>query len=369
MSGLPDHRARRRGASVRVKLALSYAAVVMIAGVALFAVGLMLLRYVPDQNVWSGTGYTPSRSDLLKVFYKYAGWSLAVLAIIGIVGGWLLAGRMLRPLDRIAHAARRVRDGSLDHRIALPGRRDELTDLADAFDDMVARVQHTIDEQRRFAANASHELRTPLTAIRTMLEVGRADPEGRDVDELLQRIDDMNERSIALTEALLALARVERATEGRRLEVEPVDLADVAADAIDLVRADAASGGIRVDADLAPTPVTGDATLLSQLAVNLVRNAVLHNREPGFVYVATGVTDAGDAELTVTNSGERLDAAVVDTLTEPFVRGEGRTRARSGGTGLGLAIVASIVRAHGGRLELTAREEGGLRVRARVPAR
>jgi len=348
---------------VRVKLALSYAVVVMIAGAALFAVGLLLLRYVPE----SLNAYGPTRAQMLQVFYKYAWWSLAALAVIGIAGGWLLAGRMLRPLDRIADAARRVSAGSLEHRIALPGRRDELTDLADAFDDMVARVQHTIDEQRRFAANASHELRTPLTVIRTMLEVARADPGGRDVDELLRRIHDMNERSIALTEALLALARVERATDPDVLERMSVDLAETAADAIESVRADAAEADIRIITDLLPAVASGDAALLAQLVANLARNAVVHNIEHGFVHVTTAIVGT-EAMLTVTSSGAQLDTALVATLTEPFVRGEGRTNGGTGGSGLGLAIVASIVHAHGGRLELIARDEGGLQVVAAVPA-
>lgn len=361
---------------MRIKLTLSYAGMVMIVGVAMFGVGLLLLRYVPTQNFWPGPDfgirtdrlpYSPSRSDLQEVFTKYAWWSLAGLAIIGIGGGWFLAGRMLRPLERVAEATRRVRDGSFDYRIALPGRRDEITDLADAFDDMVARVQRTIDEQRRFAANASHELRTPLASIRTMVEVARADPEGRDVDELLQRIEDMNERSIALTEALLALSRIERAADLGTLEMQDVDLADAANDVIDLVRAEALAAGVRIDTDLAAAPAQGDPTLFTQLTMNLVRNAVLHNADDGFLFISTAIV-AGEATLTVTNSGPELAPVVVATLTEPFVRGEGRTRRNAGGAGLGLAIVASIVRAHGGRLELNARNGGGLRVRVGLPA-
>jgi two-component system sensor histidine kinase VanS len=355
--------ARRPGASVRVKLALSYAAIVLVAGVAMFAVGFLLLRYVPPGNLTIPNGYVPNRNDMTAVYVKYVWWALTLLTILGVVGGWLLAGRMLRPLDRIADAARRVRDGDLGHRIALPGRRDELTDLADAFDDMVARVQHTVDEQRRFAANASHELRTPLAVIRTMLEVAQAAPEQQDMDALLRRIDEMNERSITLTEALLTLANVEQ----RPLERREVDLADIAADAIDTARTDGTR--IQLDAELAPAMTTGDAALLTQLAVNLLGNAIVHNDpDGGFVRITTAPTPDG-AELVVVNSGPRLDPATVATFTEPFVRGAGRTRGGSGGVGLGLAIVASIVRAHGGRLELTARDEGGLRVRVVIPGR
>lgn len=353
---------RRSGASVRIKLALSYAVIVIVAGCAMFAVGFLLLRYVPDANLTGGMGFIPNRSDLTKVYVKYVWWALAVLTALGVVGGWLLAGRMLRPLARIADAAQRVHDGDFSHRIALPGRRDELTDLADAFDEMVARVQATLDDQRRFAANASHELRTPLTIIRTMLEVARAAPEKQDTAALLERIDEMNERSITLTQALLTLAAVDQ----RPLLRRPVDLADIAAEAIDL--AVPIGNRIRIDAELDAAPTTGDAALLTQLAANLVGNALAYNVESGFVRVATS-TSGGGAILTVENSGQRLDPMVVHTLTEPFVRGAGRTRSTTGGVGLGLAIVASIVRAHGGRLELAAREDGGLRVRAVIPAR
>ena len=144
------------------------------------------------------------------MFVRYAWWAMGLLVVFGLVGGWLLAGVVLRPLDRITDAARRARDGDLDHRVALPGRRDELTDLADTLDAMLDRVEHTIDEERRFAANASHELRTPHAIIRTMVEVAQADPAGRDVDAVLERIGATNDRAIASTEALLTLARVGR---------------------------------------------------------------------------------------------------------------------------------------------------------------
>jgi HAMP domain-containing protein len=222
---------RPAGLSVRVKLALSYAGLVVVAGVALFAVGLLLLRYVPDGNLWlSEGGYAPNRSDLLEVFVKYAWWAIGALVVFGLVGGWLLAGVVLRPLDRITAVARLARDGALDQRIDLPGPRDELTDLADAFDAMLARVQRTLDEERRFAANASHELRTPHTIIRTLVEVGEADRDGRDVDTLLRRIGATNDRAIAITESLLALAR------GGVRETEPVDLAELVAEAVSRTR-------------------------------------------------------------------------------------------------------------------------------------
>ncbi|GAA3210494.1 HAMP domain-containing sensor histidine kinase [Microbacterium terregens] len=358
--------ARPRGLSVRIKLALSYAGFLVVAGIALFAVGFLLLRFVPDGNLsMNGGGFVPSRRDLVEVFVRYAWWAMALLVLFGLVGGWLLAGIVLRPLDRITDAARRAGDGELDQRIDLPGRRDELTDLADTFDAMLDRVEHTIDEERRFAANASHELRTPHAIIRTVVEVARADPAGRDVDVVLQRIGATNERAIASTEALLTLARVGRGVE---LETSPVDLASLLAAAVEDVRPDAATHGIRLDTSLGPVLVRGDATLLGQLAGNLLQNAVVHNVDGGWVRVLVTARPAM-AELVVENSGVRLDPQVVATLTEPFVRGAGRVRTAQAhdGSGLGLAIVASIVRVHNGTLSVTPLEPGGLQVRITLP--
>jgi two-component system sensor histidine kinase VanS len=347
---------------VRVKLALSYAGFLVVAGMALFAVGFLLLRWIPEGNLWlAAGGYVPSRGDLVEVFVRYTWWAIAGLVVFGLVGGWILAGIVLRPLQRITDAARSARDGHLDQRVALPGARDELTDLADTLDAMLERVEHTIDEERRFAANASHELRTPHAIIRTMVEVARADPAGRDVDVLLERIAKTNERAIATTEALLELARAGR---GGALETEAVDLAPIVQSAVDDTRADAAARGIRVTPHLAPAWVTGNPVLLRQLATNLLHNAVVHNVDGGWVEVRVDASG-----LLVANGGEVLGAAVAATLTEPFVRAAGRTRGARGhdGAGLGLAIVASIVRAHSGTLEVTARPEGGLQVRVTLP--
>lgn len=350
---------RPRGVSVRVKLALSYAGFLVVTGIALFVVGFLVLRFVPEGSLTvDGGGWAPNRTNLLEVFVKYAWWAMVALVVIGLVGGWLLAGAVLRPLDRITDAARRVRDGRLEQRVGLPGPRDELTDLADTLDAMLDRVEHTIEEERRFAANASHELRTPHAVIRTMVEVAQADPDGRDVDEVLRRVGAMNERAIATTEALLALARIGR---GGNLEAGRVDLATIVVEAVEEERADATARGIRFSTALDPAEVTGDRTLLERLVANLVRNAVVHNVDGGWVRVA--LTAGPRVELVVENGGPALDPALVATLTEPFVRGAGRTRAAHDGSGLGLAIVASIVRAHRGDLAVTARPDGGLQVR------
>ncbi|MCR2809345.1 MULTISPECIES: HAMP domain-containing sensor histidine kinase [unclassified Microbacterium] len=357
---------RPRGLSVRVKLTLSYAGFLVIAGIALFIVGFLLLRFVPDGNLsMNGGGFVPSRQDLVEVFVRYAWWAMGLLVLFGLVGGWLLAGIVLRPLGRITAVAGRARDGELDQRIDLPGPRDELTELADTFDAMLERVQRTIDEERRFAANASHELRTPLSVIRTMIEVARADPAGRDAEVVLERIGAMNERAIRSTQALLTLARAGR---GVALETSALDLAPLVATAVDDMRPDAAARGIRVAAFLEPAPVRGSATLLGQLAANLLQNAVVHNVDGGWVRVRLATLPTS-AELVVENSGVRLDPHVIATLTEPFVRGAGRARTAEAhdGSGLGLAIVASIVRAHGGSLTISPVDQGGLHVRVTLP--
>jgi two-component system sensor histidine kinase VanS len=349
-----------------MQLTLSYAAFIVVVAIAFFVVGFLLLRFVPDGNLTAvDGGFAPARSDLLAVFVRYALLAILLLAVLGLGGGWILAGRMLRPLTRITEAARLVRDGSLDQRIRMPGRRNELAELADTFDEMLARVQLSIDEQRRFAANASHELRTPHAVIRTMLEVARADPEGRDVDRLLERIDEMNERSIVLTEALLALADADN--HNGRLTV--FDLTPSITAVVAEFADSAEKTGVLISAQTREAPVRGDAILLRQLVANLVQNAIVHNHADGTVEVSTTRGVDGGSILRVSNTGVPLDEQSLATFTEPFVRGAGRIRRPDGhtGSGLGLAIVASIVSLHGATLELTPRQGGGLHARVAFP--
>jgi two-component system sensor histidine kinase VanS len=358
---------RPRGLSLRWQLTLSYAAFVVVVGIVLIAVGVLLLRFVPDGNlVEAGGGFAPSRSDLMPVFVKYAAAGLVFLATLGLGGGWLLAGRLLRRLRLITGTAERVRGGDLDHRIDMAGRSDELSELADTFDDMLERVQASLDEHQRFAANASHELRTPHAMIRTMLEVARADPD-RDVEQLLERVEIVNERSIALTEALLSLTRAQNAKEDR----EPVDLATLAAAAAEELGAVATRRDVTITCELLTAATTGHPELLARLVTNLVQNAVVHNHPGGHVQVATWTHQHGDAVVEITNTGPVVTDEVAATLLEPFVRAAGRTRSRDQshvGAGLGLSIVASVVRAHAGSIDVTPRAGGGLSVRVQVPA-
>ncbi|MFW6774359.1 sensor histidine kinase [Nocardioides sp. CPCC 205120] len=357
---------RRRGLSLRWKLTLSYAGFVTVAGIALLTVLLLVLRYVPDTNVVVARdgSFAPGRGDLLEVAVPLLGFGLAFLVLVGLAGGWLIAGRVLGPLATISAAAARASDGALDHRVALPGPRDELRDLADAFDAMLDRLQRSFEEQQRFTANASHELRTPLAVSRTMLQVARADPSSVDLDQLLGRLEEMNTRSATTVDALLQLARLDRDGLDRR----PFDLADVVRDV--LADPSLPVGTHVVRPDLSPAPVLGSRALVERLVGNLVRNAVEHQPRPGGeVRVVTGTDARRGARLTVESTGDVLDPALVGRLTEPFVRGGGRTRAAHSptGSGLGLSIVASVARAHDARLTLAPRPGGGLVVDVGFP--
>jgi two-component system sensor histidine kinase VanS len=331
----------------------------------LAAVWVVLLRYIPDgviAHLHPSWWIFADRSDPLNGFGGTAAFVLAILLVFGLVGGWLLAGRMLAPLTRITEATRVAATGSLSHRIRLPGHNDELRELADSFDAMLARLEAQVAEQQRFAANASHELRTPLAITQTLLEVARDDP-NRDVDELIDRLRVVNTRAIELTEALLVLSRADR----RSFAVEPVDLSLVAEEASEALLPLAEARGVTIDASDDMAPTRGSRALLLQMATNLVQNAIVHNLpRGGRVWVATSVHDER-AVLTVENTGEQLTPQLVSTLVEPFQRGSDRVRTDDAGVGLGLAIVESITRAHDGTLTLAPRDGGGIRVTVQLP--
>ncbi|MCJ1682816.1 HAMP domain-containing sensor histidine kinase [Rathayibacter sp. VKM Ac-2928] len=358
--------ARPPGISARVRLTLSYAGFLLLAGgLLLTVVWLFLLRYIPAEAVVAGDGtdgFRPGRDDLLRAFTPAAVAALAFLLLFGMVGGWFLAGRMLAPLRRITRATRLAAAGDLSHRIALEGRRDEFRELADGFDAMLEWIEAHDAEQRRFAANASHELRTPLAITRTLLEVARDDPD-RDVDALVARLGSVNTRAIELVEALLLLGRADQRSFAR----ESVDLSLLAEEAVETLLPLAERGGVALETAGGVARTSGSPALLQQLSVNLLHNAIVHNLPSGgWVRLGTSV-DAGSAVLVLENSGAHLDPLSLPALTEPFQRGAARVRSEHAGTGLGLAIAASIVRAHGGELDLTARHEGGLRVAVRLP--
>lgn len=357
--------ARRPGPSLRLKLTLSYAGFLLLAGMLLLAVvWVFLLRYVPDGIILSAGPAVPNRSDLLRAFAPAAAWAVLFLLLFGLGGGWILAGRVLAPLARITRATRRAGEGARGERIRLPGRADELRELADAFDSMLDRLEARLAEQQRFAANASHELRTPLAVTQALLDVARGDPDRIDA-ELIERLHTVNTRAIELTEALLVLSTADQGS----FELESIDLSLLAEEAEENLLPLAERRGVRLEVVGVAAVTLGSRALLLQLVSTLLHNAIVHNLpERGSIRVETA-SDAGidSAVLTVENTGSPLAPEILPTLTEPFQRGTGRLH--GSGVGLGLAIAASITRAHDGTLTLDARPDGGLRAIVRLPLR
>ena len=365
---------RAPGLSLRLKLTLSYAGFLMLAGGLMLAAAWLaeqdaqpfafLLQSLPDDVISTIGALVPGNTSFfVRAFASTAAIALAFLLVFGLLGGWLLAGRMLGPLSRITEATRLAANGSLSHRIRLPGRSDEFRELADAFDTMLARLEAQVAEQRRFAANASHELRTPLAITQTLLEVARGDLH-RDSGELVDRLYAVNTRAIELTEALLLLSRADQ----RSFAADEVDLSLIAEEATETLLPLAERRGVTIATSGNITPTLGSHPLLLQMTMNLLHNAIVHNQpEHGTVQVNTAVRPES-VVLTVENSGEELSPQLVLTLTEPFQRGTERIRSDHAGVGLGLAIVKSIAQAHDGTLILAPRAGGGLRVTVRLPA-
>jgi two-component system, OmpR family, sensor histidine kinase VanS len=360
---------RAPGLSVRLKLTLSYAGFLMLAGVLLLGSAWLAGRQrgsfeFLDGAISAAGALVPGNSNfLLRTFAPAAVVALTFLLAFGLVGGWFLAGRMLAPVTRITDATRRAATGSLSHRIELEGRQDEFRELADAFDAMLARLEAQVAEQQRFAANASHELRTPLAVTQTLLDVAHKDLNG-DNGELVDRLRAVNTRAIDLTEALLLLSRADQ----RSFTREHVDLSLIAEEAVETLLPLAEERGLTIETSGDLTPTLGSRALLLQLTTNLVHNAIVHNRlEQGTVWVTTSA-HPDSVVLTVENTGEKLTPQVVSTLAEPFQRGTKRIRTDDAGVGLGLAIAESISQAHDGTLTLTPRAAGGLHVTVQLPA-
>ncbi|WP_141579581.1 HAMP domain-containing sensor histidine kinase [Actinomadura sp. WMMA1423] len=363
---------RRPGLSARLKLTISYAGFLLLAGALLLAVvWVFLLRYVPDRDPGSirkdHAGViiivSANRTEILRTFAPAAAAAMVFVLLFGLLGGWILAGRMLAPLTQIADAARTAASGSLSHRIRMQGPNDEFRELADVFDTMLGQLQSHVTERERFAANASHELRTPLAISQALLDVARSDP-ARDQGELIERLHNVNTRAIDLTEALLLLSRSDR----RTFAHEPVDLSLVAEEAAETLLPLAEQRQVALDVTGETAPTVGSAALVLRMAMNLVQNAIVHNLPSGgTVTVHTG-SRHGASVLRVENTGPRVPPELVPTLTEPFQRGTQRVRAdEHAGVGLGLAIVQSIVRAHAGTLDLAPRPAGGLLVTISLP--
>ena len=316
-----------------------------------------------DPTVEGRRAQTSAVNYLLHTGLIYFG----IIVVIGTTGGYLLAKQALRPIARLTQTAKALSTETLDQRINLGGPDDELRELADTFDDMLARLDAAFDSQRLFVANASHELRTPLSVIKTELEVTLSDPHA-DVEELRrmgQVVEQATERAQRLVASLLTLARLQAVGRGELEVIEPVDLSSLVPSVLEGVAAEAQDKNVSMEVEVEPAATVGDPRLLERLIGNLVENAIRHNVPGGWLRVTTGET-AERVWLHVSNGGAVIPASDVDTLFEPFRRG-GRVRTATRGAGLGLAIVRLIVEAHHGRLQAAAPPFGGLAIRIELP--
>jgi two-component system sensor histidine kinase VanS len=374
---------RLRPPTIRLRLTLLYGGLFLISGTVLLAIAYVLFRRASGANlvVLPGVSANPNahvremaerayvssverNTDLLHQGLLRSVIVLAVMTVISVAFGWLIAGRVLRPLREMTATTRQISERNLSDRLDLPGPRDELKDLADTIDGLLGRLEAHVAEQQRFAANASHELRTPLATTQALLDVARADPDHGDDGELIERLHAVNTRAIDLTEALLLLSRADQ----RSFHREPVDLSLIVEEAAETLLPLAEQHTVTIETSGDAAPTIGSRPLLLQLATNLLHNAIVHNlAEGGSVWVTTTVHPDG-AQLTVENTGEHLTPESLSTLTEPFLRGDERTHTVRSGVGLGLAIVKSIAQAHDGTLTLTPRPGGGLRVTVEFPA-
>ncbi len=381
----PPHR------SVRTRLTLIYGGLFLLSGAVLLAINLGILglrlpetapppRQAQSQSSGNQGGSQAEddqqrreernqiqreiRDDTLRNAVLVSGLALIGMAGVSFALGWWIAGRVLRPIHDITDAARRASEENLDERIALEGPRDELKELADTFDSMLARLDAAFRGQKEFVANASHELRTPLALMRTEVDVVLEDPNARPEDyrDALGAVRDGVERAQGLTDRLLVLARADGP-----IGMERVDLADVASSALDDAVTFSPHGSLDVQRSLEHAEVSGDPALLGRLVGNLVENAVRYNEPSGWVRVATFVKEE-HAVLQVANPGERVPPERVAGLFERFERGERSRDRKTGGFGLGLAIVGAVTTAHRGTVRAEALEAGGLRITVTLPA-
>jgi signal transduction histidine kinase len=318
-------------------------------------------RYLKDATEANAAA---QRSQTLAHLLDYSLAALAAVAVGSAWLGWIVAGRALRPVHAITAAARRASEQNLSERIALTGPDDELKELADTFDAMLARLDAAFASQRRFVANASHELRTPLTVMRTAIDVTLAKPDRTpaQLEAMAVEVRQAADRAETLIEALLTLARSDRG----HLPAEPLDLAVLAEDALDAAAPAIRARSLTMETTLCPGPALGDPVLVGRLVTNLIDNAVRHNVADGWIHVVTGTRD-GSAFLDVANGGTVIADPIVSTLFEPFRRGGDRAGSPDG-AGLGLSIVQSVAVAHHGQVSANPLPAGGLEVRVLLPA-
>jgi signal transduction histidine kinase len=318
------------------------------------------------QNAFAAGASAGSLSQRDRALHSLLFYSLVGLAVMTVASGgagWVVSGRVLRPVRAITETARRASEQHLGERLALTGARDELKELADTFDDMLERLDQAFGTQRRFVANASHELRTPLTVMRTAIDVTLAKPSRtpEQLEAMAVRVRRSIDRAENMIDALLTLAISDQGSAAS----EPFDLATAAEDALDVVAADISRLGLKVESQLDPAQTSGDPHLLERMAGNLVDNAVRHNEPGGWIRLRTGASD-GIVFLQIANSGPHVPGDTVPALFEPFQRLSARTGSRDG-AGLGLSIVRSIAAAHQATVVVLSQPAGGLDVRVALP--
>lgn len=377
--------------STRARLTLLYGSLFFCCGAGLIVIVYFLMRYVPQYAFAGSTGTRStlqtctssgpascipdggmagatvmptssitisSEGDVLSTLMWVSALALVGMTILALILGWWIAGRMLAPVQRITTTARRVAAGNLSDRIRLSGHKtDELKELADTFDEMLGRLERSFAAQQRFAANASHELRTPITTSRTLIQVAMANPAVADIGAVGPKLLDQNRHSEQLINALLNLARANQGLDS----AAPVDLTQLAGNAVRTVGAEAAQQSIDVRCELGNAVVEGDPDLLSLLLMNLLQNGIRHNIPGGYVQIVVGA-HGQDIIVQVSNTGPTVSTDQIELLCEPFQRGTNRTYSRTRGHGLGLSIIHSITTAHGGRMDIHPNPAGGLTV-------
>ncbi len=378
--GVPSRRGARRRLTIRMRLTLSSAGLLTGAGAVLIALVYLYMKVVPSYQIVPDEGSTrledtlvgpaqPTTSiaittanDFLDNLLIASLLALFAMAVLGGAAGWVVAGRIVRPLSEIGSAARRAASGALDHRVGLSGARDEVRDLADTFDEMLASLERSFAAQRRFTANASHELQSPLATIKTMIQVIEPDADADAYRALVARIDEVNGGNIDTVDALLELA----AAENSPVDRAPLDLTALVNAIVAEHAADAQAARVELECSGRVGDVVGNVVLVRQALSNLVRNAIRHNHVGGRATLR--VTEApGVARIAIVNTGPIVAADDLAVLTEPFVRGGGRGLTRGSGHGLGLAIVRAALDASGGALDLVANHDGGLTATVELP--
>jgi signal transduction histidine kinase len=364
--------------TVRLQLTLLYGCLFLASGAGLLAITYVLVDNrlsgpltsggsLPD-NASSGVVTAPASArnsfqaqqaaDLHQLLIQ-SSIALAIMAVVSIGLGWLMAGRTLRPLRAMTVTTRRISEHNLHERLALGGPDDELTDLGDTIDGLLARLETAFDSQRRFVANASHELRTPLMLTQTLLQVALADPaiSLESLRAACEEVIDVGKEQAQLIEALLTLARSQRGLDHR----EPLDLADIADQVLRAHQSDTAATRLRIDTGLTDAPISGDHRLVEVLVSNLLENAIRHNVSDGRIHIGVG-TDRTQAVLTVSNTGPHVPAEQIERLLQPFQHLDGQRSGDHAGLGLGLSIVAAIADVHDATLSVKPRPDGGLTV-------